>query len=649
MTTLHLLDNKEIIDLFEIKLNDYEGYFRFHGSKNFSADVVFAGLSYIYLPCELSNLQYESDGQQSRPTFSVSNVNNFMSDLLDGRSDLLGKELFRKKILAKDLDDVNFGGANRNTLGNKFSNNFIHVDSFIIHKKMSHSKDKVEFEIANVLDVDGITCPRRKVYNDSCQWQYRGCGCNYGKLLDYKGPFLFTAAHKYKSLNDIIGQYEIFSGLGSNLILWLDAVDAESLGEGEYLGPIYSLEQIVDKNNYLIGYKRVIDSDSKYLGYYKLDSNLSNKAGQSINQGGSNLISDNDITLSGPLNVERGAIGFFPQRKFLTGTNTSSNRPASYLKVTKQFSNNYTIFCVAYNMDTFTSQDQPYINRSLLTSSGNHNDFMLGISDDGYTPFCKINNKVVYTSYKSSHLSRATNVYSVSVDSSNEATFYFNGCKVSQRVNVGANTFQDVGINICSNTSKHSEIGFYELIIFDTALTDDQNIIIHSYLAFMYNIQSQNNFIASDQMSSDYIFSLSNQPNLGVPVADENDKTFMALSDFDSRSENNYGISSLSYKGDYDEDVLYKKGDFVKLDPELNYDFNQNFVYKTEKQPIRFFVFVSEEAQKGVHPLLNTSIWVEDKCSKKLSGCKMRFNGGVRIPFGGFPGTVNYDYKLPND
>jgi hypothetical protein len=34
--------------------------------------------------------------------------------------------------------------------------------------------------------------------------------------------------------------------------------------------------------------------------------------------------------------------------------------------------------------------------------------------------------------------------------------------------------------------------------------------------------------------------------------------------------------------------------------------------------------------------------------SKNLNGCLLRFNdANINIPFGGFPGTVGYDYRLP--
>ena len=63
MNTFFKLDNYVILDLFEIQLESFEGYLRFHGSKNFSKNISFQNQEYIFIPCELSNLESSSDGR----------------------------------------------------------------------------------------------------------------------------------------------------------------------------------------------------------------------------------------------------------------------------------------------------------------------------------------------------------------------------------------------------------------------------------------------------------------------------------------------------------------------------------------------------------------------------------------------------------
>ena len=53
MSNLFLIEPKQIIDLYEISLGDHQGYFRFHGSKNFNKDIIFKGNSYLYIHSEI--------------------------------------------------------------------------------------------------------------------------------------------------------------------------------------------------------------------------------------------------------------------------------------------------------------------------------------------------------------------------------------------------------------------------------------------------------------------------------------------------------------------------------------------------------------------------------------------------------------------
>ena len=233
MPDLYLLDNQQIVDLYEIKLSDFEGYFYFHGSKNFKKNLVFGGITYLYIPSEMSNLSYDSEGKQNRPIIKISNANNLMSSLISSRGDLLGKDFHRKKVLSKDLDAVNFGGSDKNLIGSPTGMKYLSDDKFIINKKNHDSKEKIEFELSNILDIDGLTCPSRKVYNNHCPWQYRGAGCHYGKDFNYKGPNVNikpkSTIEVTESLEKLIGEnYASLEGnlsnngrnLYANLISW---------------------------------------------------------------------------------------------------------------------------------------------------------------------------------------------------------------------------------------------------------------------------------------------------------------------------------------------------------------------------------------------------------------------------------------------
>jgi len=100
MNTFFKLDNYVVLDLFELQLEATEGYLRFHGSKNFSRDIIFQGQTYIFIPCELSNIESSSNGKQSKPTIKIANINNYISYILKDRSDLIGNA-FNRKLICK--------------------------------------------------------------------------------------------------------------------------------------------------------------------------------------------------------------------------------------------------------------------------------------------------------------------------------------------------------------------------------------------------------------------------------------------------------------------------------------------------------------------------------------------------------------------
>jgi len=187
MKTFFKLDNYVVFDLYELELESTEGYLRFHGSKNFSKGMVFQGQEYIFIPSELSNLQSSSDGKQSKPTLKIANINNYISHVLKDRKDLIGKRFIRKKILAKDLDIVNFSDG-INPFGISSFKTYIAYDKFLINLKKSENKEFVELELATKIDIQNLNIPARKVTNDTCSWGYRCCGCNYGNTPDYRGP-----------------------------------------------------------------------------------------------------------------------------------------------------------------------------------------------------------------------------------------------------------------------------------------------------------------------------------------------------------------------------------------------------------------------------------------------------------------------------
>ena len=143
-----------------------------------------------------------------------------------------------------------------------------------------------------------------------------------------------------------------------------------------------------------------------------------------------------------------------------------------------------------------------------------------------------------------------------------------------------------------------------------------------------------------------------NKLDIGVPIADENDKVFLA--DYKPFLQNeNYGISSLNYREKWSPSVSYSIGDFVYLDyvPNVPTDLKANSILSSTNKPKIFYVCVESNSNK--QPDLNTDIWKQDQCSKTLRGCLLRFQDYVvnlgydnkALPFGAFPSTFSHENK----
>jgi lambda family phage minor tail protein L len=610
MSNLFLLNNNEVLDFYEIHLSDYEGYLYFHGSKNFNTDLIFQGKKYLYIPCEMSNLEYNSEGKTNRPTFSISNINNFMSNLMKDRNDFIGRRFYRKKILAKDLDPENFGGVDKNLLGARSFSSFIASDMYVIQKKSSESREKIEILLTNVLDFEGVTIPSRKVFNNACQWTYRGCGCNYGKINGYSGPDVYLR----QTLNDDLSTINTNLGLSSNLTYHF-----QSTGQ-TFSGTV----------------KTTLESNpSVILTYDKLTA---------WSNGGT---AGGNITLAGNPKkyVNEGRMGNY--NGILLSNRTG--QVDSLTITTSNLSSNLTIFYVSEMVSVIndkTSKKNTYRglsstqNGNFLLGYWNYNEDVMASKIDAST-YNWVKNAGPWAPYNRNK----SRVYGAICPTNSNTTTYFirDGNILTEKIGF-INSPNGLGFNIL----EPSEIVVYEIIIYNTLLTLEQADYISFYLANKYNLPIP--FTKSKTVVKKGSEFFSGGENLGLPVADENNKLFLIANAANTQLTNSetYGLNSLSYKGDYSRRTKYSFGDFVKIEPPINFDFNETFQINNNTVPARFFVCIDLNGSINEHPFNFTNKWKEDKCSKNLNGCSLRFNGNqIGIPFGGFPGTVQYEYKLP--
>lgn len=707
MSELFLVDNNQIIDLYEIKLSDFEGYFYFHGSKNFKKDIVFKGVKYLYIPTELDNLSYDSEGKQNRPVVKISNANNFITNLISDRADLLGKDFHRKKILSKDLDDENFGGVNKGQLGISNFRDFIAEDKFKINKKNLENKERVEFELSNILDIDGLTCPSRKVYNNSCPWQYRGHGCNYGKRANYNGPNIILNSIDdndavYNSLFNLLkpdtGNGSL--GLENNLVSWftgdgyrlstertkrindagipLNRDDSEENGRlviAPFNTQSEKLEYTVDPQNFSSTTeveRSGLESWFNMAKYINID-NYTAVTGDLVFD---SLQTEAPSIVYSQLIMNRQRGFNFTKTKAAEGQSETSRNIPAYIP--KNFNNeDLTVVYVVRPTNTHypkflsrqTSSEAPYggiVASAMVTQDkstylgwkGNRNGDAYNIypNPTANTFQIKSTANLIQGGTSPALAINTPFIYSASIPGSHGGTgsFYYNGVKIaSMTMDYGgsgqSHSINNLGFNF--DTDVYSDIEVYEMLVFNTLLSEDQIIAVNNYLGRRFGIDTGEVGNTYRNFSSASIFG-DEEGNLGIPLADENDKLFFDEVRGSSKfwAYESYNLKKLAYKGDYNKNTSYIKGDFVKIDPEINFDFNRSVLTQDSELASRFFICVSENGSKGINPLDRTDIWVEDKCSKKLSGCLIRFRNETsndRIPFGGFPGTVDYAYNLP--
>ena len=169
---LQPINPSAIIELFTLKLdNTLHGattVYRFHAGSNMNLNgkIVWAGNEYLRFPIQISGFAFQN-GQIPRPKLVVSNALGTISAILltvnetTTGNDLTGATVTRIRTLAKFLDAANFSGGS-NPYGTPDPTAEFPQEIYSIDRKATETREIVEFELASVLDLVGITCPKRQ-------------------------------------------------------------------------------------------------------------------------------------------------------------------------------------------------------------------------------------------------------------------------------------------------------------------------------------------------------------------------------------------------------------------------------------------------------------------------------------------------------
>ena len=160
-----------------------------------------------------------------------------------------------------------------------------------------------------------------------------------------------------------------------------------------------------------------------------------------------------------------------------------------------------------------------------------------------------------------------------------------------------------------------------------------------------YNTQEINNDNVSNVSPLDF-FSSGGQTlgNLGLPVADENNKLFF--------EKEGYNITSITWRGDFDKTVSdYVVGDVVRIKSNFTNLAKLELSEPDEDlidDPDSFFVCI-KNAPVNKDPRFEQEYWIKDQCGKNLTACRYRYQlyGEYKrgLPFGGFPSIEVYRFS----
>lgn len=164
-----------LVELIEIQLDDSTLYFH----AGLEADVTnvyfrqktspYTEREYIAIPLEITGLEKNAEGASSRPTLTIANVLNIFRGSLGTltNKDLIGKRIVRRQTLQKYL----FGETGDASPPIEFP-----TEKFLIDRIASEHKASISFELASVMDLEGMVLPNRLVVGKYCNWVYQGAG-----------------------------------------------------------------------------------------------------------------------------------------------------------------------------------------------------------------------------------------------------------------------------------------------------------------------------------------------------------------------------------------------------------------------------------------------------------------------------------------
>ena len=171
---LQKLEPSAVIELFELKLtlavNGVDQTYYYHaGTNELKSNIVFNGVTYVAAPVQVKGFDKKTKGTLPRPTFSVANADNAITNLMLLYSPL-NAELKRIQTCKKFIDAVNFSSGTNATADPTAI--FQTDDIWYIDRVASETPELVTFELTARINLQNLRLPKRQIV-EYCPWKYR--------------------------------------------------------------------------------------------------------------------------------------------------------------------------------------------------------------------------------------------------------------------------------------------------------------------------------------------------------------------------------------------------------------------------------------------------------------------------------------------
>ena len=193
--------------------------FRFHSNVNLTTSSLFWNNNeYIVAPIEAVGFETNLKGSPVNPTLSITVSDQGIPQLtilkqrIRDLGDIVGAKITRIRTFAKFIDATNFFNQIPPLNFNPDPTQELPRDIYYINRLANENKNFIQYELAPLFDVEGVTLPGRIISESSCPWFYRGEGCLYeynnrktvvhgnGSLPQYAPPVATSLDESFSNL-----------------------------------------------------------------------------------------------------------------------------------------------------------------------------------------------------------------------------------------------------------------------------------------------------------------------------------------------------------------------------------------------------------------------------------------------------------------